>query len=141
VTDEPKEQNPQSERRKPALRSRTFLKGIVYYDNRTVSIDCTIRDLSDSGARIVFANLVTVPDNIELYIPQKQATLSVRVRRREHYEIGVSFDDQRSGEPPHAGDGDMAERMTKIETELVAMKRLLKKLEAVVLPNDNETYT
>jgi hypothetical protein len=65
-------------------------------------------------------------------------TLPARVRRRDEYEIGVSFEDQRSDEPRRATDGDMAERVTKIENELVAMKRLLKKLKAKVLPNDNE---
>ena len=124
---------------KPALRSRTFLKGIVYYDNRHASIDCTIRDLSDTGARIVFTTLVVVPDNIELHIPQKQMTLPAQVRRRDEYEIGVSFEDQRSDEPRRAIDGEMAERVTKIEHELAAMKRLLRKLAAKVLPNDNET--
>ena len=124
---------------KPALRSRTFLKGVVYYDNRRASIDCIIRDLSDTGARIVFSTLVVVPDNIELHIPQKQMTLPAQVRRRDEYEIGVSFEDQRSDEPRRAIDGEMAERVTKIEHELAAMKRLLRKLAAKVLPNDNET--
>ena len=82
--------------------------------------------------------LVTVPDNIELHIPQKQMTFAARVRRRDQYEIGVSFEDQRLDEPRRAIDGEMAERVTKIENELLAMKRLLKKLEAKVFPNDNE---
>ena len=124
---------------KPALRTRTFLKGIVYYDNRRASIDCTIRDLSDTGARIVFTTLVVVPDNIELYIPHRQMTLPAQVRRRDEYEIGVSFEDQRSDQPRRAIDGEMAERVTKIENELVAMRRLLKRLTAKILPNDNET--
>ena len=120
------------------MRARTFLKGVVYYDNRRVSIECTIRDLSDTGARIAFPALVAVPDDIELDIPQKQTTLLARVRRRNQNEIGVSFEDRRAEEPRRAIDGEMAERVAKIENELVAMKRLLKKLEAKVLPNDNE---
>ena len=138
MTDEPKNHDMRPEAPQAALRSRTFLKGVVYYDNHRASIECTIRDLSDTGARIVFSTLVTVPDNIELHIPQKQMTLATRVRRRDQYEIGVSFEDQRSDEPRRAIDGEMAERVTKIENELVAMKRLLKKLEAKVLPNDSE---
>ena len=125
-------------RRRVAPRARTFLKGVVYYDNRNASIDCTIRDLSDTGARITFATMVTVPDNIELHIPQKQRVLLARVLRREPHEIGVSFEDQRSNEPRRANDGDMAERIMKIENELVVMKRMLKKLEAKVLPNDTD---
>ena len=65
------------------MRTRAFLKGVVYYDNRRASIDCRIRDLSDTGARIVFATLVTVPDNVEIYILQKQLILLACVRRRE----------------------------------------------------------
>jgi hypothetical protein len=139
VTDKPNDRGTRPEEPQAALRTRTFLKGVVYYDNRRASIDCTIRDLSDTGARIEFSTLVNVPDNFELHIPQKQMTLPARVRRREQLEIGVSFHDQRSDEPRRAIGGDMAERVTKIENELVAMKRVLKRLEAKVLPNDNET--
>ena len=138
MTDKLKGQKTGLESPQAALRSRTFLKGIVYYDNRRASIDCTIRDLSDTGARILFSTLVTVPDNIELHIPQKQITLAARTRRREQFEIGVSFEDRYSDEPPRAIDGQMAERVTKIENELVVMKRLLKKLEAKIFPNDNK---
>jgi hypothetical protein len=125
-----------AEESQPPLRIRTFLKGIVYYDNRRASIECTIRDLSDTGARVAFTTLVSLPDNIELYIPQKQMTLPAQVRRREGNEIGVSFQNPRSDEPHRAIDGDLAERVTKMENEVAAMKRLLKKLPAKVLQTD-----
>jgi hypothetical protein len=120
----------------PATRTRTFLKGVVYFNNRGTSIDCTIRDLSDTGAKIAFSSLVTVPDLIELYIPQKQRTYAARVMRRESYEIGVSFEDQRSGEARRATDGELAERVAKLEIELVSVNRLLKQLKAKVFPNE-----
>jgi hypothetical protein len=126
------------EESQPPLRVRTFLKGIVYYDNRRASIECTIRDLSDTGARVAFTTLVSLPDNIELYIPQKQMTLPAQVRRRDGNEIGVSFQNQRSDEPRRAVDGDLAERVAKMENEVAAMKRLLKKLPAKALANDSE---
>ena len=138
MTGESKSKNMRTEPPQAALRTRTFLKGVVYYDSRRASIDCTIRDLSDTGARVVFSTSVSVPDNVELHIPQKQITLPARVRRREQLEIGVSFEDQRSDEPRRAVDAEMAERVAKIENELVSMKRLLKKLESKLLPNDNE---
>lgn len=118
-------------------RTRTFLKGIVYYDNRRASIDCTVRDMSETGARIVFSTPVIVPDNLELYIPQKQVTLPVRVRRRDEREIGVSFDEQRT-EAARSGSGELSQRITKLENEIVVMKRMLKKLAAKVLPNDTD---
>lgn len=120
----------------PAARARTFLKGVIYFNNRGTSIDCTIRDLSDTGAKIEFASLVTVPDLIELHIPQKQRTFPARVMRRESYEIGVSFEDQRSGEPRRGSDSELAERVAKLEIELVSVNRLLKQLKAKVFPNE-----
>ena len=62
----------------------------------------------------------------------------MRVQRREQYEIGVSFQDQRSDEPLRSIDGNLAERVSKIEGDLVAMKRLLKQLKAEVLPNGSD---
>ena len=62
----------------------------------------------------------------------------MRVQRREQYEIGVSFQDQRSDEPRRSIDGNLAERVSKIEGDLVAMKRLLKQLKAEVLPNGSD---
>ena len=138
MTDKPLTQDMRPEESQPPLRIRTFLKGIVYYDNRRASVECTIRDLSDTGARIAFTTLVSVPDNVELHIPQKQVTLPAQVRRRDEYEIGVSFQNQRSDEPRRAIDGDLAERVTKLENEVAAMKRLLKKLPTKVLSNDSE---
>src|SRR5665647_697097 len=96
MTDETKDPNSTPQL---AVRQRTFLKGIVYFDNRNISIECTVRDLSDTGARIVFSTVVSVPDIIELYIPQRQMTLPATVRRRDQFEIGVSFEEQRSVEP------------------------------------------
>ena len=61
MTDETNNQDKTSGEDGPALRVRTFLKGVLYYDNRSVSIDCTIRDLSDTGARIAFSTLVSRP--------------------------------------------------------------------------------
>ena len=62
----------------------------------------------------------------------------MRVQRREQYEIGVSFQDQRSDEPRRSIDENLAERVSKIEGDLVAMKRLLKQLKAEVLPNGSD---
>ena len=120
------------------LRVRTFLKGVVWYDNRSVSIDCTVRDLSDTGARLVFATQVTVPETFELNIPQRHRTLNVRVRRREGLELGVSFEDQRSGDIRRANDAELAERVARLEDELASTRRLVKRLRDKVLPNESD---
>ena len=56
--------------------------------------------------------------------------------RRESYEIGVSFEDQRSNEPRRGIDNELAERVAKLEIELVTVNRLLKQIKAKVFPSE-----
>jgi hypothetical protein len=121
-----------------AVRQRTFLKGTLFYDNRRASIECVIRDISDSGARLSFEHPVTVPDKVELFIPQKQQTLRATVQRRGPLEIGLAFEVERSAEPRRADDVDMQKRVATMEAEILALKRLVAKLKAKVLPHDHD---
>ena len=119
-----------------AIRHKTFLKGTLYYDNRRASIECVVRDISDSGARLTFEHPVTVPDNVELFIPQKQQTLRARVQRRGANEVGIAFEINRSDEPRRTADAELQMRVETLETEIAALKRLVAKLQAKVLPHD-----
>lgn len=119
-----------------ATRQRTFLKGTLYYDNRRVSAECVIRDMSDSGARLTFEHPVIVPDSIELFIPQKQQTLRAQVKRRGPNEIGIAFEIERSVEPRRTSDIELQQRVEAMESEIAALKRLVAKLKAKVLPLD-----
>lgn len=121
-----------------AIRQRTFLKGTLFYDNRRASIECVIRDISDSGARLTFEHPVTVPDKVELFIPQKQQTSRAIVQRRGLNEIGIAFEIERSAEPRRATDVEMQKRVEMMEAEIVALKRLVAKLKAKVLPLDHD---
>jgi len=127
---------PMADEPQVAIRHRTFLKGTVYYDNRRASIECVVRDLSDSGARLTFEHPVTVPDNVELFIPQKQQTLRARVQRRAPNEIGVAFEVERSAEPRRDFDVELQKRVETPEAEIAALKRLVSKLNAKLLPHD-----
>jgi hypothetical protein len=119
-----------------AIRQRTFLKGTLYYDNRRASIECVVRDISDSGARLTFDHPATVPDNVELFIPNKQQTLRARVQRRGPNEVGIAFEVERSAEPRRASDTELQQRVEMLEAEIAALKRLVAKLKAKVLPQD-----
>jgi len=127
---------PMAEEPQAAIRQRTFLKGTLYYDNRRASIECLVRDISDSGARLTFEHPVIVPDNVELFIPQKQQTLRARVQRRGPNEIGIAFEVERSDEPRRASDVELQKRVETLEVEIAALKRLVSKLKAKVLPHD-----
>ena len=127
---------PMAEEPQVAIRQRTFLKGTLYYDNRRTSIECLVRDISDSGARLTFEHPVIVPDNVELFIPQKQQTLRARVQRRGPNEIGIAFEVERFDESRRASDVELQKRVETLEVEIAALKRLVSKLRAKVLPHD-----
>jgi hypothetical protein len=117
-----------TERRRTA-RQKSFLRGMVYFNNRRSVADCLIRDISPYGARLIFSDTITTPDIIDLYIPQKEQTLRSHVIWRIGHDVGVAFPQAVQAEPA-TNSGDLAERVVKLEGEIAAIKRVLKKLKA-----------
>jgi hypothetical protein len=87
-----------AERRRIA-RQKSFLRGMIYFNNRRNAVDCLVRDISPYGARLIFSDAVTTPDVLDLYIPQKEQTLRVNVIWRHGQEVGVAFAQAASMEP------------------------------------------
>ena len=118
-----------TEERRRVARQKSFLRGMVYFNNRRNAVDCLIRDISSYGARLIFSDTVTTPDVLELYIPQKEQTLRINVIWRHAQEVGVAFAQAQQADPsPDAG--EHAERVTKLEAEIAGLKRLLKKMKS-----------
>jgi len=115
-----------TERRRVA-RQKSFLRGMIYFNNRRSVVDCLIRDISPYGARLTFSDSVTTPDMLDLYIPQKEQTLRSQVIWRHGQEVGVAFPQAGAAEAvPEPG--DLAERVARLESEVASLKRILKKL-------------
>lgn len=115
-----------SERRQSA-RQRSFLQGRLFYNSRRNSVDCVIRDISDIGARLQFSAAVTVPEALELYVPNKDQMYRVRAEWRQGEEMGVVFVNAEAG-AGKAETGDLAERVGKLESELLALRRVVNEL-------------
>jgi hypothetical protein len=127
-----------SERRR-ATRQKSFLRGCVYFNNRRSAIDCLIRDISATGARLIFSSTVSIPDVVDLYIAQKEQTLSAHVHWRHGDEVGVAFAvaGQAPGAAP-AAEAALAERVERLEAEIAAIKKILKRLKANVAGGSDE---
>ncbi len=123
--------------RRISSRQKSFLRGCVYFNNRRSAFDCLIRDISSTGARLIFSGTVSVPDVVDLYIPQKEQTLSAQVQWRHGDEVGVAFANaaQAPGSTSPA-DADLAERVENLEVEIAAIKKMLKRLKADVAGAD-----
>jgi hypothetical protein len=64
--------------RRRDVRTRAMLRGKIVFNGGYCSMDCTVLDLSPSGARLQLSDWVHVPEHFELrvpYGPQRPATL------------------------------------------------------------------
>ena len=117
--------------RRTATRQKSFLRGCVYFNNRRSAFDCLIRDISSTGARLIFSETVSVPDIVDLYIPQKEQTPRVHVQWRHGNEVGVAFDSAATASGSDSpADGDLTRRVERLEAEVAVMKKVLKRLKA-----------
>jgi PilZ domain len=117
--------------RRTSARQKSFLQGRIYFNNRRSSVDCLIRDYSETGARLKFSESVAVPEAIELYIPNKEEMHRARVEWRSGDEMGISFGDAArspSVAPEAEASGDLAARVQALEAEVASLKRLINEI-------------
>ena len=119
-----------SERRN-SRRSKSFLRGFVYVSRKRGALACLVRDLSDKGARIIFSDEVTLPEMVELYIPQREQTLRARVTWRKNDEIGLAFvaDERPVAAGPSAS--EVAQCVALLEAEITSLRALLRRMKDV----------
>jgi hypothetical protein len=114
--------------RRTSARQRSFLRGRIQLNNGQIALDCLIRDLSGRGARLIFPEMPTIPDVVELHIPQKEQTLRAHVQWRQGEEVGVTF--AAAAAAPAGDSADLAARVEQLEKEVAAMRRMLRRFKA-----------
>jgi hypothetical protein len=125
----PKAEAAMSERR-GSRRTKSFLRGFVYVSRKHGALSCLIRDLSDKGARIIFSDTVTLPDTLEIYIPQREQTLRARVTWRRNDEIGLAFTAAEPAPEAMSTPGEVVQRVALLEAEIASLRVLLKRMKA-----------
>ena len=119
------ETDPMSENRRES-RQRTFLKGRIVFNNGASSMDCLVRDLSSSGARLALSETTTLPEMFELYIPQKDRSYRSSLRWRRSDGIGITFVEEGAQVVP----APAAAPVTDDSASLLALVRRVNELEA-----------
>lgn len=128
------------EERRSLLRNRSFLQGRIYFNNRRSSVDCLVRDYSEAGAKLKFPDSVTVPESVELYIPNREEMLRAKVEWRVGNELGVSFGEEVRAPSiaPDAAQGDLVARVQKLEEEVAALRRAVNELRTGIRKHHGE---
>jgi PilZ domain len=114
--------------RRNSRRLKSFLRGFVYFDKRRGAMSCLVRDLSGDGARIIFSEAVTIPDMINLHIPQKNQTLRARVTWRRGDEIGLGFSAANPVADPLPDAAALMKRVAQLESEIASLRKMLKRM-------------
>jgi hypothetical protein len=78
------------EEHRNSIRRRTLKEGRVILTDSTV-IDCRIRDLSESGARLEFGGLTNLPREFRLLIVSTNSIVPVAVAWQRGQLVGVYF--------------------------------------------------
>ncbi|WP_128565584.1 PilZ domain-containing protein [Methylobacterium crusticola] len=124
-----------SESRKES-RLRTFLKGRIVFNGGNSSMDCLVRDLSPSGARLMLSQTATLPDGFDLIIPAKDRVHKASLRWRRDDGVGVVFveEETRTATPePALSVAALRQRVSALEAENATLRRLLAEAEVAAL--------
>jgi hypothetical protein len=109
-----------------SIRQKSLLRGIVYFDNNPFAAECLVRDVSEAGARIQFAEPpAPTSDTLELQIPAKGQKHRCRIVWHLNCEMGLAFSDVIVA----ADDAPMAERVARLEAELQSLKQIVRTLQ------------
>jgi hypothetical protein len=123
--------------RRRSKRLKSFLQGLVYIDKRRGAMSCVIRDLSETGARMILSETVAIPEFVSLHIPQKDETYQARVKWRHGDEVGLAF--AAADTVIHDADaGDLAKRVSQLEVEIALLRRMVKRLRTEKQGDDGE---
>src|SRR6202167_2056111 len=82
-----------TENMRSAERIRSFLRAQIIFNNRMSTIDCIIKNISATGARIALNDRLAVPTGFDRYIRQKGRAHHARLVWRDRDSIGVEFTD------------------------------------------------
>ena len=73
-----------------APRRRTLKAGTIEFGGD--GIDCTVRNLSDSGAALEVVTPLFIPDRFTLLVPSEHLKRPCHIVWRKEKRIGVTFD-------------------------------------------------
>ncbi|MBI3705099.1 MAG: PilZ domain-containing protein [Rhizobiales bacterium] len=115
--------------RRQVSRQKSFLRGLVYLGNSPSAVNCLVRDMSDSGARLTFSAPIAASEMLELHIPVKGQRLRGKVIWREGEEIGIAFVSETVAESTPASEEALVMRVQRLEGEIASLKQLVKRLQ------------
>jgi hypothetical protein len=73
-----------------APRKRVFKAGTIEFGGG--AIDCTVKNLSETGAALEVVTPLFIPDRFTLFVPSAQSKRPCHIVWRKERRIGIAFD-------------------------------------------------
>jgi hypothetical protein len=107
--------------RRQSFRRKTFLGGRVVFNHRQATMDCVLKNIGGGGAKLIFTNTASVPDEFDVQVARLERTFRARVAWRRQEEVGISFVERRASS--NVVPLDLAIKMRKLESENARLQR------------------
>jgi hypothetical protein len=114
------------ERRDSPRRNTCYFRAFVYFPGNIPAVDCVVRDISETGARLQFSNPMKYPEFMDLHIPIKGQNFHSKVMWNDGNEIGVAF---HATSNTGVGDIGLDTRVNRMESEIAALRQAVKHLQ------------
>ena len=72
-------------------RHRTLKAGKIVFNHHFSVVDCTVRNLSATGARLDVPSTFGIPDDFDLLVEPDKALRACRVAWKDEHRLGVTF--------------------------------------------------
>lgn len=72
-------------------RRRTLLGARIEFNNRSSTMNCVVRDLSDTGARLALASAAQLPEQFDLVVEPQNRKYRATVKWKRLALVGVAF--------------------------------------------------
>lgn len=106
-------------------RSRTVLGAQIVFNNRSSTVDCKVRNMTEDGAKIVLADHMNIPQRFEFIVPQRGRTYIAKVIWRQDNEAGLEFVNEHVTAQGTLQPADMPARIRELESENALLKKRL----------------
>lgn len=106
-------------------RDSTYLNGRIAFNKRCSTLDCLVRNMSQSGAMIVFSDSVAVPAEFDIVIRQKGESRRARIAWCTETQAGILF---LRSMPENVVPIESARRIRNLESERDILHRRIAQL-------------
>lgn len=116
-------------------RVKSFLRAQIIFNQRMSTIDCVVKNISATGAKLALTESIAVPSEFDLYIPQKGRTFRSRIAWRDSTALGVEFLNSNSQAEPvndvnayGGANGSLESRLRQLEVQNGELKIRIREL-------------